>query len=299
MLSKDEIKARVDLVALIGESVELTKRGHEWVGRCPFHNDSKASLSVNPDKRVWNCFGCGKAGDCIEWIMQLHKVNFVTALAQLQERYGDPAPGNRTITTETVWSITDVDGNVIALHNRYGHPDGTKSYSWNGKDGLGGMKVADLPLYGLKHLFDMGTAAVTSIVVVEGEKAADSLMKTGWAAVGTVTGASSCPNESAFHPLIGFEAKTYLWPDNDDIGRAHMDKVGQHLRTLGMVPYLITWTSAPSHGDAYDYIQQGGAVQVLLDEAVEWTACIGKRAVELERNVIPRSAGTAKGCVGL
>ena len=84
---------------------------------------------------------------------------------------------------------------------------------------LNGLSPADLPLYGLKHLFDMGTAAIDSIIITEGEKSADALIKIGYAAVGTVTGASSCPNQEVFAPLVGFEARKYVWPDNDDAGR--------------------------------------------------------------------------------
>jgi DNA primase len=293
MLSKDEIRARIDLVQLIGQTVKLKKDGANFKGLCPLHDDHTPSLVVYPDSQRWRCYGCNKSGDCFEWNMQTAHIDFPTALAQLRELCGDRST-ERSTTNTTAWNITDVDGKVLAQHVRLDYSDGTKSYTWPV-----GTKPVDLPLYGLKHLFDMGTAAVTSIIICEGEKAADALMKAGWAGVGTVTGASSCPNEEAFHPLIGFEARTYLWADSDDIGRSHMDKVARHLKTLEMVPYLITWTDAPSHGDAYDFLQQGGDVKTLLDAAVAWTACVKPRAVEVESKIIPRSAGTARGCVSL
>jgi DNA primase len=265
MMDKELLRQRIDIVDLIGKTVDLKKDGTRFKGLCPFHADRKSlSLVVYPDTRTWQCFGCGKHGDAFQWVMELEKVDFLAALARLQQQYGD-TEGN-----VTTWNITDVDGNLIAQHFRYDHPDGTKTYSWNGQDGLGGIKAGELPLYGVKHLFAMETAAVNPIVIVEGEKATDALVKGGYAAVGTVTGASSCPNQEVFAPLIGFEARKYVWPDNDPAGRSHMDKVCGHLKALDIQPYVVNWVEAPDKGDAFDYIQQGGNVQALLDTAVPW-----------------------------
>jgi hypothetical protein len=265
MMDKEALRQRIDIADLIGKTVDLKKDGTRFKGLCPFHPDNKSlSLVVYPDTQTWQCFGCGKHGDAFQWVMEFEKVDFLAALTKLQEQYGD-TQGTRLLgvtesTTTITWNITDVNGNLIAQHFRYDHPDGTKTYSWNGQDGLGGIKAGELPLYGVRHLFEMETAAVNSIVIVEGEKATDALVKSGYAAVGTVTGASSCPNQEVFAPLIGFEAKKYVWPDNDPAGRSHMDKQ----------PYAVNWVEAPDKGDAFDYIQQGGDVQALLDTAVPW-----------------------------
>jgi len=267
-MDKEVLRQRIDIVDLIGKTVELKKDGPRFKGLCPFHPDKKSlSLVVYPDSQTWQCFGCGKHGDAFQWVMELEKVDFLAALTKLQEQYGGTESGTANIT---VWNITDVDGNLIARHFRYDHPDGTKTYSWNGQDGLGGIKAGELPLYGVKHLFAMETAAVNSIVIVEGEKATDALIKAGYVAVGTVTGASSCPNEEVFAPLIGFEARKYVWPDNDPAGRSHMDKVCGHLKALDIQPHVVNWAEAPDKGDAFDYIQQGGNVQTLLETAVPW-----------------------------
>ena len=266
-MDKEVLRQRIDIVDLIGKTVELKKDGPRFKGLCPFHPDRKSlSLIVYPDSQTWQCFGCGKHGDAFQWVIESEKVDFPVALTKLQEQYGD----TERSTSTTTWNITDVDGKLIAQHMRYDHPDGSKTYSWNGHDGLDNVKVRELPLYGIKHLFDMGTAAVTDIIVVEGEKAADALVNVGYAAVGTVTGASGCPNQEVFAPLIGFEARKYVWPDNDDAGRRHMDEIGGHLKALDLQPYLITWPDAPPKGDAFDYVQQGGDVQALLDTAVAW-----------------------------
>jgi hypothetical protein len=257
-MDKNEVRQRINIVDLIGQTVKLTKDGDHYKGLCPFHDDHSPSLVVYPETRRWNCFGCNMAGDCFQWLQETQRIDFPTALAHLREQCGDT-------TNTTTWNIADADGNTIAPHVRYDHPDGSKSYSWPV-----GTKPADLPLYGLKHLFDMGSAAVNSIIITEGEKSADALIKIGYAALGTVTGASSCPNQEAFAPLIGFDAKIILWQDNDEIGRSHMNKVAGHLKALGMEAYGVTWTDAPPHGDAHDFVRIGGDVQGLLAEAKPW-----------------------------
>jgi hypothetical protein len=268
MMDKEVLRQRIDIVELVGKTVDLKRDGPRFKGLCPFHADKRSlSLVVYPETQTWKCFGCSKSGDAFQWVMEAEKVDFLTALTRLQEQYGDTESGT---TNTTVWNVTDVDGNLIAQHFRYDHPDGTKTYSWNGQNGLGGIKAGELPLYGVKHLFAMETAAVNSIVIVEGEKVTDALVKAGYVAVGTVTGASSCPNQEVFAPLIGFEARKYVWPDNDPAGRSHMDKVCGHLKALDIQPYVVNWVEAPDKGDAFDYIQQGGNVQTLLDTAVPW-----------------------------
>jgi DNA primase len=191
MMDKEVLRQRIDIVDLIGKTVDLKKDGTRFKGLCPFHPDRKSlSLVVYPDTQTWQCFGCGKHGDAFQWVMELEKVDFLAALARLQEQYGDT---ERSTTNTTVWNVTDVDGNLIAQHFRYDHPDGTKTYSWNGQDGLGGIKAGELPLYGVKHLFAMETAAVNSIVIVEGEKATDALVKAGYATVGPSPGPPVAP----------------------------------------------------------------------------------------------------------
>ncbi|MCD8266447.1 MAG: DUF6371 domain-containing protein [Prevotellaceae bacterium] len=58
------------IVELIGERVELRQRGRNWLGLCPFHDDHSPSLSVNPQKRVYKCFSCGKGGDAVDFLLE-------------------------------------------------------------------------------------------------------------------------------------------------------------------------------------------------------------------------------------
>lgn len=85
---------QVDLPALMrSRGVELVTRGATWQGRCPFHEDSTTSLAVTPAKGLWQCFGCGAAGDAIRFVELRDGCNFVEAVKALQAFAGEsPAP---------------------------------------------------------------------------------------------------------------------------------------------------------------------------------------------------------------
>jgi DNA primase len=72
-----------NIVSVISESIVLRKVGKEYVGRCPFHADKTPSLSVNEDRGVFHCFGCGASGDVIRFIELIEGVSFKEALSIL------------------------------------------------------------------------------------------------------------------------------------------------------------------------------------------------------------------------
>jgi DNA primase catalytic core len=92
----DDLKARVDLAELVRQSgVELKRTGKSWVGRCPFHDDSSASLSVNPEAQLWNCFGCEAGGDVFRFFQLREKCTFPQALERVRALAGSlPANGH-------------------------------------------------------------------------------------------------------------------------------------------------------------------------------------------------------------
>ena len=81
--SKDSILGAVDIVALIGERVALTRKGKDYVGLCPFHPDRKPSMSVSPTKQIFKCWSCGVGGDAIKYIQLRDRVEFRDALQTL------------------------------------------------------------------------------------------------------------------------------------------------------------------------------------------------------------------------
>ena len=82
----DDLKSRVDLADLVRRSgVELKPAGKNLLGRCPFHDDQTASLSVNSEERLWNCFGCDAGGDALRFLQLKEKLDFPKALERLRE----------------------------------------------------------------------------------------------------------------------------------------------------------------------------------------------------------------------
>jgi DNA primase catalytic core len=89
----EDLKASVDLVALFeATGAPLKKIGKGWFCRCPFHADTEASLSVSPEDRLWNCFGCEAAGDGLAWLQLREGLNFPQSIARLREFAGTPKP---------------------------------------------------------------------------------------------------------------------------------------------------------------------------------------------------------------
>ena len=81
----ESIKQGVDLVALIqSRGIALKKNGKGYAGLCPFHQDKKPSLSVNPTTNLWQCFGCGAGGDVIRFVELFDKVPFPQAMKKLE-----------------------------------------------------------------------------------------------------------------------------------------------------------------------------------------------------------------------
>jgi DNA primase len=84
----DRIRRETDLVALIGESLKLTKRGRSFVGLCPFHKEKSPSFHVNPERGFYHCFGCHESGDALKFVQKLEGLDFIEAVRRLAERTG-------------------------------------------------------------------------------------------------------------------------------------------------------------------------------------------------------------------
>ncbi|HTL36265.1 MAG TPA: DNA primase [Kofleriaceae bacterium] len=88
----NEIRNRADIVAVIGQHVQLRKAGRNWKGLCPFHGEKTPSFNVSPDKGFFHCFGCQKHGDVFTFVMELEGKSFVEAAEQLGARFGVAVP---------------------------------------------------------------------------------------------------------------------------------------------------------------------------------------------------------------
>ncbi|MFM7646058.1 MAG: DNA primase [Sphingomonadales bacterium] len=83
-----QILARTDITDVIGSFVKLKKRGTNLLGLCPFHNEKTPSFTVSPSKEIYKCFGCGKSGNTISFVMEHEKYSYPEALKWLAQRYG-------------------------------------------------------------------------------------------------------------------------------------------------------------------------------------------------------------------
>ena len=84
----DKVKERVDIVEVIGDYVPLKKKGQNMWACCPFHGEKTPSFSLSPAKQIYKCFGCGKAGDPIQFVMDIEGIGFQEAIRQLAGKYG-------------------------------------------------------------------------------------------------------------------------------------------------------------------------------------------------------------------
>lgn len=82
-----QITNRIDIIDVVGEFVKLKKRGTNYIGLCPFHNEKGPSFTVSPAKEIFKCFGCGKSGNTITFLMEHEKYSYVEALRWLAARY--------------------------------------------------------------------------------------------------------------------------------------------------------------------------------------------------------------------
>lgn len=85
--SIQEIKNRIDILDIVGEFVKLKKRGTNYLGLCPFHHEKTPSFTVSANKEIYKCFGCGKSGNSITFLMEHEKLSYVEALKWLAQRY--------------------------------------------------------------------------------------------------------------------------------------------------------------------------------------------------------------------
>ena len=88
----EEVRTRNDIVDIVSGYVKLTKKGSNYFGLCPFHNEKSPSFSVSPSKQMYYCFGCGAGGNAITFVMEYENYTFPEALKMLADRAGVKLP---------------------------------------------------------------------------------------------------------------------------------------------------------------------------------------------------------------
>ncbi|MEY2801008.1 MAG: putative primase protein DnaG, partial [Pseudomonadota bacterium] len=112
-----ELLARADVVEIVGRYVQLKKTGANFSGLCPFHSEKSPSFTVSPTKQFYHCFGCGKHGNAIGFLMEHAGMGFVEAVKDLAGQFGmqvpedDRSPQDRALAAqqrEKQATLTDV-----------------------------------------------------------------------------------------------------------------------------------------------------------------------------------------------
>ena len=89
---KDELVARSDIVDVVSDYVTLTPKGGSFWGLCPFHGEKTPSFHVLPDRQLYHCFGCGKGGGVISFVMDVENLPYIDAVRLLAKRAGMEVP---------------------------------------------------------------------------------------------------------------------------------------------------------------------------------------------------------------
>ncbi|HEY9364068.1 MAG TPA: DNA primase, partial [Chitinophagaceae bacterium] len=113
--SIQQILSRIDIIDVVGGFVKLKKRGSNYLGLCPFHNEKTPSFIVSPAKEIYKCFGCGKSGNSISFVMEHEKYSYVEALKWLAARYNIDI--EETNVTPEIKQQQQVAESLFAINN--------------------------------------------------------------------------------------------------------------------------------------------------------------------------------------
>jgi DNA primase len=114
-ITTEKVRERADIEDVVSDYVPLKKRGQNLWACCPFHNEKSPSFSVTPIKQFYKCFGCGKAGDAIQFIMDIEGIGFNEAVRQLANKYGIEVEEDSAPTPELVQAYNERESLYIAL----------------------------------------------------------------------------------------------------------------------------------------------------------------------------------------
>ena len=223
----------------------------------------------------WFDFATNQGGDIFalwEEVRGYHKSDFNKLLIEISEWLGSPLSSEiqqknirRNFTDDlgkptAKWDYFDKNNKLIACVYRYDTEDGQEFRVWDVKNRK--AKSPDpRPLYNIP-----GITAAKKIILVEGEKSADSLIAYGLTATTAMFGANAPINKTDWSPLIGKEV--IIWPDNDEAGIEYGQKVATHLLKVASFVSLITPPKHKAHKwDAFDAVAEGFNINSLFESA--------------------------------
>jgi DNA primase len=104
---KEEIRDAADIVDVVSDYVKLKRSGNSYTGLCPFHNEKSPSFHVNPQLKIYKCFGCGAGGDVFNFVMDIEGIGFVEAMKSLADRFNVTIPEMESDESEAGYQLTE------------------------------------------------------------------------------------------------------------------------------------------------------------------------------------------------
>jgi len=130
----EKIKQVASIVEIASQYTTLKKRGKKWVGLCPFHSEKTPSFTVDEEKQLFHCFGCGAGGDLFSLIMEKENLTFPEAVRFLADRYHLPWPESRQTSSQTRLEekIFEINEKALAWfrHNLWETPEGQEAFNY-------------------------------------------------------------------------------------------------------------------------------------------------------------------------
>lgn len=242
------------------------------VGLCPFHDDHNASLSVNLDNGLYNCFACGAKGNVFTFYQELKKVNFLTALQEIAVMQGitDSPVSQKVVAT---FEYKDIGGKLLYIKERLepGRSGRSKEFRFKRREGDKWIfnRGCDPVLYNLPELINAKYA-----LIVEGEGKVDLLKKWGLVATCLDSGANSAWKDEYTDTLEGKD-KVAILPDNDNPGRCYASKIANALNGKVGSLKVVVLPGLKEAEDMVDWAEVEGndtaKLKEIIKEAPVWT----------------------------
>jgi DNA primase len=137
----DQVRQASSIVEIASQYTTLKRRGRKWVGLCPFHTEKTPSFTVDEEKQLYHCFGCGVGGDVFSLLMERENLTFPEALKSLAEKYRIPLPAQQRVRPEVLkleeklFKINELAVGYFKK-NLYSTPEGQKALEYLRKRGL-------------------------------------------------------------------------------------------------------------------------------------------------------------------
>lgn len=299
----EQIKASADIVTIIQKFVKLKKSGPDMEGLCPFHNEKTSSFKVSPAKDIYKCFGCGKSGDSISFLMEHNNLNYIQAIKYIAQQnnieveetdnktYEKPAPRLEKLQADTIayFEKRGISNNTLLRFNiteciewmpkagkevkticfNYIKDDEVVNIKFRAKDKDFKLnKNSELIFYNLDAIKDEN-----QVIIVEGEIDCLSMYEAGFYNVVSVpNGAGTGQQQLKYldNCWQQFEDKTQIiiLTDNDEPGNNLRDELARRLGKDRC--YKVDYP--PDCKDANDVLLKHGkpALQVMVENVKRW-----------------------------